>query len=210
MSVTIDRPRIAQSGVNADDDLRHGGHADHVGADAAQEAVLGPRLQVRPRHRHEHALVADDLLFQGDAPRLSDQLAIIRTAHVRKADAEAVVVGADERVVAHEVDVVLDDHQVALGELRVHAAAGVADDQALAAQRLHHPHRQRDLLKRIALVKVETAFHRHDGLAGQPAADEAGRRGNAPSIPGNAECRRRPATPRRRSPRPGRRGRCRG
>ena len=55
---------------------------------------------------------------------------------------EAIVIGADERVVAEEVDVVLDDHQVALGPLRVHAAAGVADDEHVAAHCLHDADRE--------------------------------------------------------------------
>ena len=67
---------------------------------------------------------------------------------------------------------VLDHHQVALGELRIHAAAGVADDEDVAAQRLHDAHRQRDLLERIAFVEVKSSFHGDDALAGEPSADE--------------------------------------
>src|SRR5262249_13142286 len=137
----------AQLAVYADYYLRHRGHADHVGPDAAQETVLGPRLQVWPRHGDEYPLVADDPLLQRDPLGQGQQLAVIRIAHVREALAQAVVVLADERVVAHQVDVVLDQHQVALGVLRVHAAAGVADNERVAAQGFHDTHRQRDLLK---------------------------------------------------------------
>ena len=56
--------------------------------------------------------------------------------------------------------------------MRVHAAAGVADDEQLRAEGLHHPHRQRDLVERVALVHVEAAFHRHDRQARELAADE--------------------------------------
>ena len=95
-----------------------------------------------------------------------------------------------------QVDVVLDEHDVALGVLRIHAAAGVADDQHLAAQRLHDAHRQGDLLERIAFVEVEAPLHRHDGLAGQLAADQpAGVRGDR-RVRESAECRRREASPR--------------
>ena len=104
-----------------------------------------------------------------------DQFTVIRTAHIRKANAEAVVVLADERIVAHEVDVIFDDHQIALGKLRIHAAASVADNQRFAPQRLHDAHRQRDLFERIALVKVETAFHGHNALPGEPAAYQPAR-----------------------------------
>ena len=68
---------------------------------------------------------------------------------------------------------VLDQHQVALGVLRVHPAAGVADDQHVAAQRLHHPDREGDLLERVALVEVEPPLHRRRPvLPAERAADE--------------------------------------
>jgi hypothetical protein len=68
--------------------------------------------------------------------------------------------------------VIFDHHQVALGELRIHAAAGVADDKRVAAQRFHDAHRQRDLLERVAFVKVKTPFHGDDALAGEAAAHQ--------------------------------------
>ena len=43
---------------------------------------------------------------------------------------------------------------------------------SFAAQGLHHPDRERDLLERVALVQVKPPFHRHHRQAGQPAADE--------------------------------------
>ena len=67
---------------------------------------------------------------------------------------------------------VLNHHEVALAVLRVHSPASVADDQHLAAQRLHDAHRQRDLFQRIAFIEMEAPFHGEDRLAGQPAADE--------------------------------------
>src|SRR5262249_9642792 len=93
-------------------------------------------------------------------------------------DSQAVVVLADEWVVPHEVDVVLDDHDVALGPLRIHAAAGVADNENLAAQRLHHTDGEGDLLEGVAFVSVKAAFHRDDRLSGQFPADEAAGVGN--------------------------------
>ena len=168
----IEKPTTFRPAVDGDDHLRHGGHADDVGPDHPQEAILGPRLQVRPRHGDEHALVGDDVLAAGDFEGPLDQLLVVGLAHVGEARAEAVVVDADQRVVAQQVDVVVDQHDVAALVVRVHAAAGVADDEQLRAQGLHHAHGQRDLLERIALVHVEAAFHRHDGQAGELAADQ--------------------------------------
>ena len=185
--------------MDGDDHLRHRGHADHVGADGAQEAILGARLQVRPRHRDEDALVAGDLLLQGQALGQGDQLAIVGPAHVGEARTEAVVVPADERVVAEEVDVVLDDHDVALAELRVHAAAGVADDQHFTAQGLHDADRKGDLLERVALVEVEPALPWPRRSCPRACRRRAGRHATRPWTQGNAGSSRRARWPRRRS-----------
>src|SRR5207248_2304769 len=115
--------------VHADDHFRHRAHADHVGPDAAEEAILRSRLQVRPGYGDEHAFLQWDLLLERYALGESHQLAAIGFAHIGKAVAEAVVVGANERVVAEQVDVIFDQHDVAARPLRIHAAAGIADDQ---------------------------------------------------------------------------------
>ena len=57
------------------------------------------------------------------------------------------------------------------------------------AQKLHHPHRKDDLLRRIALVIMEPSLHRYDPLAAQRAENEAsgmpfdGRYGKIGNIP---------------------------
>ena len=61
----------------------------------------------------------------------------------------------------------------------------------LAAQRLHHAHRERDLLERVALVEVEAALHGHDGLARRACRRRAGRRATGRWSAGSAGCRRR-------------------
>ncbi len=55
---------------------------------------------------------------------------------------------------------------------RIHAAAGVGDDQQFGAQGPHHADRKGDLPLRVALVGVEPALHRHHRHALQHAADE--------------------------------------
>ena len=145
----------------------------------------------------------DDLPLAGNLKRKFLQSAVVRLDHVGEAGAEPVVVRADQRVDAQQVDVVVDDHQVALGVERVHAAAGVGDDQRRAAQFLQHPDREGDLRGGISLVEVEPTFHRHDRSAGQGAADElagvALDRGGGES----GESRGRGSSPRRRSRRRG-------
>ncbi len=145
------------------DHLRHGGHPHHVGPDHAQEPVLGPGLQVRTRHGHVNALLGGEVLAPGDFQGPIDQLPVVGLDHVGEAGPQRIVVHADQRVAEHQVDVVLDDHDVPLGELRVHPAAGVGDDQKLGPQGLHHAHREGDLPVRVALVGMETPLHGHHG-----------------------------------------------
>ena len=125
-----------------------------------------------PDHRHIDTAMGDDVLLERDLKRQILELAVVRLDQVGESGAEPLVVGADQRVQPHQVDVVLDDDQVALAAERVQSARGVGDDQELAAELLHHPDRERDLPGRIALVQVKPPLHRHDRVAGQLAADQ--------------------------------------
>ena len=124
----------AQAAVDGDDRLGNRRHADDVGADRPQEAILGPRFQVRAGDGDRHAAVGDEVLLPGDFEARFDQLGIVGPRHIGEPRAEAVVVDADQRVVAHQIDVVVDDHHVAGAVVRIHAADGLRDDQQLRAQ----------------------------------------------------------------------------
>ena len=52
-----------------------------------------------------------------------------------------------------QVDVILEDHDVADLEVPVEAAGGVGHDQRLDATQLHHSHRHRALQRSIALAR---------------------------------------------------------
>ena len=95
--------------------------------------------------------------------------------HIGKADAQALVVNADERIVAQKVDMVFDEHDVPLGPLRIHAAARIADDEHLATERFHDAHGKGNLLEGVAFVKMEPPLHGHDLLAAEGAAHQPAR-----------------------------------
>jgi hypothetical protein len=90
----------------------HGGHADRVGADRAQIPHLCRRLVGRPvpgdvdavRQFQTHRRAC----FVGDPaqPRRID------VRQVRKSYSEPVVVRANQRVAAEEVDMIVDHHQI--------------------------------------------------------------------------------------------------
>ena len=62
-------------------------------------------------------------------------------------------------MLGEEIDVVGDDHQVAYMECLVHASGGIADEECLDAQFVHHTHGEGDLLHRVAFVEMETTLH---------------------------------------------------
>jgi hypothetical protein len=96
---------------------------------------------------------------------------VVGLVHVREAWPGGEV-GAVERMLREEVDVVVDDHQVAYAECRVHATRGVAHKQRLDAQLIHHTLGEGHLLHAVAFVVVKAAIHGHDVLATQLAEDE--------------------------------------
>ena len=137
------------------------------------------------------AAVAGEVFLASDFEAGFDQLAVVRLRHVGEARAEAVVVDADERVVAHEVDVVVDDHDVAAWYMRVHAAARRWRRSAVSQPSAFMTRTGSViLLERVAFVEVEAAFHRHDGHAAEGAADQPARWRVAVDS-GSAGCRRR-------------------
>ena len=71
-----------------------------------------------------------------------------------------------------EVDMVIDNHQVADFEVRIHTSRCVTDEEGLDAQFMHHAFREGNLLHVISFIVMESAFHCHDVLAAQFTEDE--------------------------------------
>ena len=75
--------------------------------------------------------------------RERSQAACVHLRHVRKAWPESLVVGSGQRIDPHQIDVVVNDHEVTNGEVRVDPAGRVRQDDRLDARRpaWHHvPH----------------------------------------------------------------------
>jgi hypothetical protein len=162
----------AQPAMRGDDDFGDRRHADAVRAHVAKHAILGPGFEVRSGDGDEDALVGDDVvlasLLEGDV----DQCRIVRFAHVGKTGPKPIVVHTNQRVVAHHVDLVVDDHDVAEAVVRIQAADGIADNHQVAAHRFENANREGDLFEWVAFVLVKAAFHRHDRDVVQLAANE--------------------------------------
>ena len=99
----------------------------------------------------------------------------IGVGHITEARAEARIVGAGERVGAHKIDVVVNDHQVAHLEIEVHAAAGICHQQRFHTQRFHHTDGRGDVGHGMSLIKMKTPLHAHDAVPGQTAQHKTSR-----------------------------------
>ena len=83
--------------------------------------------------------------------------------------------GADQRIAAHQVDVIVDHHQRARREAGVDAAGGVGQDQRLDAEQAEHARRERHRPQVVPFVEVRAA---------RPAPRRAARRAcRRPAVP---------------------------
>ena len=112
-------------------------------------------------------------LLAGDRECPVAEAAVVRRRHIGKPRAKLVVVHADERVAIEQVDVVVDDHDVAAGEVRIQPAGGVRNDQELDAEGIHHANGKRRPLGRVAFVTMEAALHGDDRHAAELAAEQS-------------------------------------
>ena len=72
--------------------------------------------------------------------------------HVGEADAEAVVIGADQRIRALQVDVVADQHERALRVTEIDASGGIGEDDGANAHAAEDADGERYFLRGISFV----------------------------------------------------------
>ena len=171
----------AQARAAAQDHLRHGGHADEIGAQDARGANLGRRLEARPGKPHIDALVELNAGASRRAVQLSQQRGVVgfRQRH------ETVRTGmADQRIGPGKVDVVGDRGQRRRAPFLVEAAGRVGQEQRLAAKRAERidrdPHRARVPMLVIMAAALKQrhppALHRPDHEAPGMALDARNRK----------------------------------
>ena len=112
-----------------------------------------------------------DVLLLGNLVGKITQLLVVSLVHVRESGTGREVL-APQRMLWEEVDVVIDNHQVADFEVRIHTSRCIAYEEGLDAQFMHHALREGNLLHIISFIVMESAFHCHDILAAQLAEDE--------------------------------------
>ncbi len=92
-----------------------------------------------------------------------------------KPGTQPVVIGADQRIVAQQVDVIAEQNQITRIPERVHPAAGVGDNQGRCPERAHHPDGKGHLSEAVALVPVKAALHGHHRALPQAAEQQPAR-----------------------------------
>ena len=153
------------------DDLRNRAHADSVATDDMIETVLVRCLECWALYTDVHAMLHLDAPLLCYGVGKLNQLMVVSLMHVREPRTGRVVL-AVQRVLWEQVDVVVDNHQVANLERLIHAARRIADEQRLYAELIHHTYRERNLLHGVAFVVVETAVHGENVLAAELSEDK--------------------------------------
>ena len=77
-----------------------------------------------------------------------------------KPEAEPLVVRADQRIAAEQIDVIVDHHQRALGERGVDAAGGVGQHERLHAEPAEHADRKGHGPQIVPFVEVRATRQR--------------------------------------------------
>ena len=162
----------ADAAVAGHNHLRHGAHANSVAAQSAVHAIFGGSLKRRALCAYVHAVLQLDAFLGRYSVGKTDKLLVVRLMHIREAGTGRKV-GAVQRMLGEEIDMVRDNHQVADLERGVHAAGGVTHEQCLDAKLIHHANRKRHLLHRVTLVVVETALHSQNVLLAKLADNQA-------------------------------------
>src|ERR1017187_9593935 len=94
------------------------------------------------------------------------KLCIVGVRHVRETRTETIVVGAHQRILALQVDMVANDHQRTPAVVRIDPTGSVGQDNRLQAHPTKRANRERHLLRGVALVEMHAPLHGSDRDAG--------------------------------------------
>ena len=152
-------------------DLWYGAHTHSVSTQQMVHAILGWCLEGRTLYTDIDSMFYLDAFLLGNLVGKVAELMGICFVHIRETRTGRKVL-AVQWMLREEVDMVVDDHEVANLERRVHATRSVAYEEGLDAQLIHHSLWEGYFLHVVALIEMEAAFHSHDVLATQLAKYE--------------------------------------
>jgi len=158
--------------VMGHDHLRHSAHTYGVATKETIHLIFGRGLEGRSLYTHIDAILQADLLLACNFTGQFDQFRVVGLMHIRETWTRGEVL-ATQRMLRKEVDMVGDDHQVTNLKAWVHATCGIADEERLDSQFIHHTYREGHFFHRITLIEMEAAFHGQDIYATQFAEDQS-------------------------------------
>ena len=173
VEVNISCPNVKEGGIVFGTDPKAAAAVTHagIGSHARKGTDLGRCLVAGAHEAQINALLTGNAQLVGGLFGEIPQFQTVRLGHVRETRAEALVVGADERVRTHHVDEVGEEHQGARLKLPVDAAAGIGQHHLFHSQQFQDIERVADFLHRVAFIKVEPSFQRIDLFLAQLALD---------------------------------------
>ena len=157
--------------VAGHDNLWHSAHTYGVATEDAIHAIFGRSLEGWTLYSYIYTMLDIDTFLLGNLIGEIAELLVVCLVHVWEARTGREVL-ATQWMLWEEIDVVVDDHQVANLEIRVHSARSVAYEEGLDAQLVHYTFWEGNLLHAVSLVEMEAAFHGHDILATQLAENQ--------------------------------------
>ncbi len=163
-------------------DLGHGGHPYRVCAESSERTDFGGRFITRPRTGKVNTFTNIHLCFCGTLLCQGAQFRVVCIAHIGETASKRVFVLPDERISAHKVDMVFNQHNIADRKRRIDAASRIGENQNFHTEPPHGANRQKNIRHIVPLVKMEPPLHTNHLLARKRACHEppfvSGRGGN--------------------------------
>ena len=134
----------ADAAVVSHDNLRNGAHTYGVATQDAVHLILCRCLEGRTLDAHVDTILQTNLLLACNLAGQFDKRLVVGLVHIRETGTGGEVLSA-QRMLGEEI-----------------ATGSIRDEEGLDTQFVHYTYGEGNLLHRISLVEVETAFHSHD------------------------------------------------
>ena len=116
------------AGVGGADNFGHGGHTDGVAAEKLKHFDFGRGFKTGAERPQIDAFVERNIPFGSQFFDFMAPFGRIGVGHAGKTRSIAVIVGADQRICAAEIDMILYQHQRTRSKFGIERAGGIGDD----------------------------------------------------------------------------------
>lgn len=149
--------------VSQSDDFVDRAHADSVSTHRAQHGDLGGGFIGRTQEAGVSAFGQGDACFgRGITGQCGDVLAV-RVRHVGEAWAKCVFVGAGKGILAGEVEVIAEEHEVAWLKARADSSSGVGEQDGAAAEACEQADTEDGSFGGVSFVQMSAPLETSDG-----------------------------------------------